>query len=61
MIKLSKEMICDCQLEDGTCEDAKEDNERNGKYSIRMQFGCKNKNKNVCCHLGKMEIVKSDA
>lgn len=58
VINLEKEMICDCQLEDGTCEDAKEDNERNGKWSIRMQFGCKNKNKNVCCRICKIENCK---
>lgn len=51
-------MICDCQLEDETCEDAKVDNERNGECSIRMQKGCKNENKNICCRLCKIEDCK---
>lgn len=58
MIDLNEEMICDCRLEDGTCEDVKEDNERNGECSIRMQFGCKNENKNICCYLCKIEDCK---
>jgi hypothetical protein len=55
---LDKEMICNCQLEDGTCEDVKEDNERNGKCSIRVQFGCRNENKNICCHFCEIEDCK---
>ncbi len=55
---MDKEMICDCQLEDGTCEDVKEDNERNGKFSIRMQFGCKNENINICCRFCGIEDCK---
>lgn len=32
-------MICDCQLEDGTCERIKEENERNRTNAIRNSNG----------------------
>jgi hypothetical protein len=47
---MAEEFECTLLCDGITCDQIREENERNGKYSIRAQF-CKNTNKDICCHL----------